>query len=554
MAKTKRNYINADDALNAGLNLEVAPYDPKEVVADKDGKYLGLNGTTIDDMQFVGTGQYINNTNWDKMAPGYSVVTNPYMAATPDQISKRQQASQKSTGTNDMTLMGDEAYSSILQYQKDWADAQARGDQAAMDAAHAAAEAVRAKYGYSGGADGSEHLGLMAYTKDLYAEEEEDDRDWGGSSGGFGGSGMGGGFSYEDAPQYLSKYQERIDALADAILNRPAFSYDPETDPTYQQYKASYTRDGKRAMQDTLAQVSARTGGLASSYAQGASQQAYNNYMAQLADKIPELKQLAYSMYMDDLNQDRADLSMLQGMEQTDYGKFLDKLGQWNTDRGFDYGVYRDDVADSQWQTQFDYGVHRDNVADSQWQQQFDYNASRDQVADSRYDSETAYDRAMQMLLMGINPGADMLGAAGIGGDLAQSIIGANTPAVGGGSYSGGGSQAAPESTIWQTIQGMRNEAEVNDYLISQGYSDAEVKRTLPYWRQWRYSKENNAVETPADDDYVSVPNYGKITFDQAERLEEQGAIILVGMQNGKPVYSLPDDWNKNNKVFETTK
>ena len=156
MAKTKRNYINADDALNAGLNLEVAPYDPKEVVADKDGKYLGLNGTTIDDMQFVGTGQYINNTNWDKMAPGYSVVTNPYMAATPDQISKRQQASQKSTGTNDMTLMGDKAYSSILQYQKDWADAQARGDQAAMDAAHAAAEAVRAKYGYSGGADGSE--------------------------------------------------------------------------------------------------------------------------------------------------------------------------------------------------------------------------------------------------------------------------------------------------------------------------------------------------------------------------------------------------------------
>ena len=546
MAKTKRNYINADDALNAGLNLEVAPYEPKEVVADKDGKYLGLNGTTIDDMQFVGTGQYINNTNWDKMAPGYSVVTNPYMSATPDQISKRQQASQVSTNRNDMELMGDEAYAQTLVNQKGWADedalykdALARGDTEAAEAHrvkrdgyHTAQEELRARYGYSGGADGSEYLGLMAYTKDLYAGEEDDDRDWGGSSGGFGGSGMGGGFSYEDAPQYLSKYQERIDALADAILNRPAFSYDPETDPTYQQYKASYTRDGKRAMQDTLAQVSARTGGLASSYAQGASQQAYNNYMAQLADKIPELKQLAYSMYMDDLNQDRADLSMLQGMEQTDYGKFLDKLGQWNTDRGFDYGVYRDDVADSQWQTQFDYGVHRDNVADSQWQTQFDYQKAQDALAQQNW--QTQWDYQLQQDALAREDALKKLTSGG-----------------GSGGSNNGGSETM---TDLQVIYGMRDEAEVYDYLVGKNYSKSEIESYLNYWRQNRYSKENNAVPPREEDDYVSVPNYGKITYDEAERLEDQGAIVLVGMQNGKPVYGLPANRNKNNKVFNTTK
>lgn len=483
MAKTKRNYINADDALNAGLNLEVAPYEPKEVVADKDGKYLGLNGTTIDDMQFVGTGQYINNTIWDKMAPGYSVVTNPYQAASPDQISKRQQASQVSTNRNDMELMGDEAYAQTLVNQKGWADedalykdALARGDTEAAEAHrvkrdgyHTAQEELRARYGYSGGADGSEHLGLMAYTKDLYAGEEDDDRDWGGSSGGFGGSGMGGGFSYEDAPQYLSKYQERIDALADAILNRPAFSYDPETDPTYQQYKASYTRDGKRAMQDTLAQVSARTGGLASSYAQGASQQAYNNYMAQLADKIPELKQLAYSMYMDDLNQDRADLSMLQGMEQTDYGKFLDKLGQWNTDRGFDYGVYRDDVADRQWQTQFDYGVHRDNVADSQWQQQFDYNASRDQVADSQWQTQFDYQKAQDAL-------AQQNWQTQWDYQLKQDAL-AREDALRK-LYAGGVSGTEKDPSLWSVIQGM-TPAEAEMYMVEHKYGKDAIDRAM---------------------------------------------------------------------------
>ncbi len=39
-----------------------------------------------------------------------------------------------------------------------WYAAQARGDQAGMNAAHNAAEAIRAKYGYSGGSDGSMYI------------------------------------------------------------------------------------------------------------------------------------------------------------------------------------------------------------------------------------------------------------------------------------------------------------------------------------------------------------------------------------------------------------
>lgn len=221
--------------------------------------------------------------------------------------------------------------------------------------AHDYVERIRSNYGYSGDSDGSRYIPL--------------------EMGGGGRGNGGGGFSYEAAPTYTSRYQNQIDDLTRQILNREAFSYDPEKDPTYQQYKESYTRSGERAMQDTLGQVSARTGGLASSYAGSAAQQTYDNYMGALADKIPELKQLAYSMYQDEGNTQRANLEMLVALEQGDYAKYADLLAQYNTDRSFDYGV------------------HRDNISDERYNNEWNYSVGRDQIADKRYEDETAYNR-----------------------------------------------------------------------------------------------------------------------------------------------------------------
>lgn len=221
--------------------------------------------------------------------------------------------------------------------------------------AHDYVERIRSNYGYSGDSDGSRYIPL--------------------EMGGGGRGNGGGGFSYEAAPTYTSRYQNQIDDLTKQILNREAFSYDPEKDPTYQQYKESYTRSGERAMQDTLGQVSARTGGLASSYAGSAAQQTYDNYMGALADKIPELKQLAYSMYQDEGNTQRANLEMLVALEQGDYAKYADLLAQYNTDRSFDYGV------------------HRDNISDERYNNEWNYSVGRDQIADKRYEDETAYNR-----------------------------------------------------------------------------------------------------------------------------------------------------------------
>jgi hypothetical protein len=486
----RNNQIGADDAMAAGLNLEVAPYASKEILADSQGRYIG-NGYTVDDLDMVGTGQYFNNTDWLQMPKGYSMVKNPYQAASPEQIAQRKQGSQVSTNRNDMELMGDEAYNQILQYQKDFADAQARGDQAAMDAAHAAAEEVRAKYGYSGGADGSEHLGLMTYTGNM----GYDDMD-------------GSDFGYDNAGAYVSRWQSQIDALTGAILGRDPFSYDKNKDPLYQQYAESYTRGGQRGMQDTLAQVSARTGGLASSYAQSAAQQTYNNYMAALADKVPELQQLAYSMYMDDIAMDRADLDMLMGLDNTDYGR-------WSDNRNFNYGAYRDSVADAQWQQNFNYQQAQDALAQQNWQSQFDYQMAQDALAQQNWQTQWDYNVLQDELARQ---------------DALNKLY-----------AKGSGTQA----TTLDTIYGMRNEAEVYDFLVGQNYSQGEVDNFLQYWRWNRYNKDNNAVPPSGK---VTVPEYGNITEEEAERLVNEGALIITGAdRNGDPIFALPA--NKKNPI-----
>lgn len=187
------------------------------------------------------------------------------------------------------------------------------------------------------------------------------------------------------APVYTSKHQKAMDDAVAALKAVKPFEYDPESDPLFQGYKKTYTREGQRAMQDTLGEVSARTGGLASSYATSAAQQANNYYMQQLADKIPQLQEMAYRMYRDRLGDLRADVDLYGGLEDRDRSRF-------ESDRSFDYGVHRDDVGDQQWQKNFDRGVfesdrsygqserfHEDSK--DQWQKEFDQRVLETDIA-----------------------------------------------------------------------------------------------------------------------------------------------------------------------------
>lgn len=149
-------------------------------------------------------------------------------------------------------------------------------------------------------------------------------------------------FEYQDMdPMYRNAYDERLQSVYD----RKPFSYDPSTDPLYGYYKDAYTREGQRAMEDTLAKVSARTGGLASSYAASAAAQQNNYYMQQLADKIPDLYQMAYQQYANEAN---------RGLQEAQLAgeRYGTELNRYNADRNFALGLYNDaynrDLANAQ--------------------------------------------------------------------------------------------------------------------------------------------------------------------------------------------------------------
>lgn len=121
-------------------------------------------------------------------------------------------------------------------------------------------------------------------------------------------------------------------ALA-AVTNPTAFSYDVEQDPVYSAYRKQYLREGDRAMADTLAKLSAGTGGRPSSYAVMAAQQAGNYYNSQLTDVIPNLYQNAYQRYLNDLSLQKtaldaltADRNAAKNEHQANYELLLEKL------------------------------------------------------------------------------------------------------------------------------------------------------------------------------------------------------------------------------------
>jgi hypothetical protein len=90
----------------------------------------------------------------------------------------------------------------------------------------------------------------------------------------------------------------QIDDLVNEVLNRPGFSFDMDSEALYQQYADQYSRMGQMAMQDTMGQAQAMTGGYGNSYAQTAGQQTYQNYMQGLNEAIPDLYQMALDRYM----------------------------------------------------------------------------------------------------------------------------------------------------------------------------------------------------------------------------------------------------------------
>ena len=299
-----------------------------------------------------------------------------------------------------MRAMGNGTIDPITQYKLQYEAAKARGDQSGMDQAHNLAEQYRAQFNYSGGLDGSENIGVTPTEIQPLLQQAQQAQQQVQP------------FQMPEAFAYTPFEESELGKLAlqgyqghlKELENYPDFTYDPFKDPLYQQYAEAYTRGGQRAMQDTMGQIAARTGGLASSYAGQVGQQTYDQYMEDLANKIPELRQIAYNMYSDDYNRQLGLYDRGYDRYSDDYNRYIDQARfgyqRYGDDRDLAYQVWRAQVGDQQWQNQFDWTRSTDardyarNVYTDD--RNFDYTKSTDERNFNYQKEQDAWNRQLQ--------------------------------------------------------------------------------------------------------------------------------------------------------------
>ena len=185
-----------------------------------------------------------------------------------------------------------------------WQGVGGEAGQRGMKAAHDGAQALRAAAGYQALEDGSGYVPLARR------------------------------YQQEEAPEYEgSQWDDTLDRVANRLIG---MNYADWTQgDQYQALADRYGQQGRMSMQDVMGQISSRTGGLASSYAGTVAQQQYNNYMTKLEEAAREM----YSSERQDLAQNA---SLASSLAQQDYGRYQDRLAQFNADRALDYNAWQD--------------------------------------------------------------------------------------------------------------------------------------------------------------------------------------------------------------------
>ena len=175
--------------------------------------------------------------------------------------------------------------------------------------------------------------------------------------------------SYSSPAYTPSPWDETREKLAQAAL---AMNYDDWTNSD--QYRAladRYGHQGQLTMQDVLGQVVSRTGGLASSWAQTAAQQQYNEYMARL-------EEAARDAYNTERGNAIENAQLAYDFSDNDYGRYLDQLAQSNNDRSFAFDVISRALEQSNYNNEWANTLERQRVADARYEDETAYNREQD--------------------------------------------------------------------------------------------------------------------------------------------------------------------------------
>ena len=297
----------------------------------------------------------------------------------------------------------------------------------------------------------------------------------------------------QNKPVYAGTYDDQLQAIFDKIMNREDFSYDMNSDPVWNQLKDQKVQQGQMAMMDTIGQAAALTGGYGNTYGQLAGQQAYQGYLQQLYEQVPELYQLALSRYQTEGDKLSEQFAMIGQLAGDEYAKHQDALSQYwqNVDRAQSAADTAYDRGQSSWYTE------------QQLQTQAD---------DTQYSRrQDAYDKLVSLISStGYSPSAEELAAAGMstGEAAAYAKYYADQNAPKGTGGGGGDDQKYGDYTLLSDSANADIESDWPDGLITNLGVWEELKATYgeeqltaagyKYWRPQMVKPAGNGTRTMA--------------------------------------------------------
>lgn len=301
-------------------------------------------------------------------------------------------------------------------------------------------------------------------------------------------------------PEYQDSYSQQLKDLYDKIMGREKFQYDAANDPLYQQYRQMYVQQGRQAMADTMGQAAGLTGGYGSTYSQAAGQQQYDAYLQKLNEVVPELYAQARQAYNDEGDRMLQQYQLTGNLRDDEYSRYQDRLSNWWKDLS-----YQADRAD----TEYSRGAENWWNAESAGRQdrEFAYQQKKD-----------AYSNLVTLIgATGYSPSQQELEAAGM---------------------------SAAEAAKWQEYYRQQQAAAAAAARYSSSGGSGSGGRSSA---RKSSGGRSYAGYPGSGGNRVYVPGYGDISYEDAERLEQQGYIVLQGTDSsGKPIYARSTKRNIN--------
>lgn len=354
-----------------------------------------------------------------------------------------------------------------------------------------------------------------------------------------------------------SKWDNALEQLMQSAID---FNYDDWiSSDQYRMLLDRHTRQGRQAMQDVLGQVSSRTGGLASSYAETVAQQQYNDYMSQL-------ESVARDAYANDRQNLIDSASLVRGMSEQDYQRYLDKQSADKQDQSsalnslfellgyqtdadilaYNRGINEDSVTYERWLTTrneaqnriYDYLVNQGGSVgdlDAAVITESGYTTAELNAMEAKYRANQEEKRTQQQFENDLAlQKADGKGGGGSGGG------------TGGGNGGTGSGETGAEALFRDANASGYPESYISNHYKEYGFTKS-TGLTKDYKTWLDNQEEAGAGDEGGDlqitnrngDSWVVVPGYSRVTYQELYNMVESGEVIeTVDKDKGTVTYT----------------